>query len=263
MTTPSPRPPVAGAQLRGARKRNGRLPRHLLSGLLVCGPCGGTFRRVNGREYGCASHRDGGDAACTNGLRVPIKLAEHKLLNELAEEVLSPEGVALLEKRLREHAREEARVPKAVPKREAAQIAKKSAELEQLRALMKAGTLSQAVAQAAIDRAQEELQALERAQPQQEERHSARIIRMLPRAARVLRERIGAGNLGLRDPRLIVQGRNALFNMFGKIPMRPGKVRPGERPYLVARVALNRNVLIAAAASAAGCVEFGSGGPLL
>jgi hypothetical protein len=34
---------------------------------------------------------------------------------------------------------------------------------------------------------------------------------MLPRAADVLRERIGKGNLGLRDPRSIVQGRAALF----------------------------------------------------
>ena len=48
-------------KLRGVLKRNDRLPRHLLSGLLVCEQCGGTFRRVNAREYGCARHVDGGD----------------------------------------------------------------------------------------------------------------------------------------------------------------------------------------------------------
>lgn len=36
--------------------------------------------------------------------------------------------------------------------------------------------------------------------------------------------------------------------------------KPGERPYLVARVGLNRGVLLEAAASAAGGVKSGSGG---
>jgi hypothetical protein len=43
--------------------------------------------------------------------------------------------------------------PRPAPKPPAAQVAKKQAEIEQLRALMKAGTLSQAVAQAAIEKA--------------------------------------------------------------------------------------------------------------
>jgi hypothetical protein len=40
-------------------------------------------------------------------------------------------------------------------------------------------------------------------------------------------------------------------------------MKPGTKPYLVARVALNRSVLLEAAASAAGCLECGSGGPLV
>jgi hypothetical protein len=50
---------------------------------------------------------------------------------------------------------------------------------------------------------------------------------MLPRAAQLLRSRIAGGNLGLRDPRSIVQGRNTLFAMFGgKVPLRQAQVRP-------------------------------------
>jgi hypothetical protein len=124
---------------------------------------------------------------------------------------------------------------------------------------MKAGTLSQAVAQAAITKAVEEIQTFERMQPAKEEKDTARIIRMLPRVAEVLRERIRGGNLGLRDPRSIVQGRNTLFAMFGgKVPLRPAQVKRGEKPYLIARVGLNRAVLLEAAGS---CVKFGSGGP--
>jgi hypothetical protein len=74
----------------------------------------------------------------------------------------------------------------------------------------------------------------------------------------VLRERIRGGNLGLRDPRSIVQRRNTLFAKFGgKVPLRPAQVKRGEEPYLIARVGLNRADHLQAAGS---CVEFGSGG---
>lgn len=154
-------------------------------------------------------------------MRVRIDLAERKLLDKLVDEMLSPEGVALLERRIREHVRQESRTPRAAPKPQATQVAKKRAEIEHVRALMKAGTLSQAVAQSAIETAEGEIRAIERAQPAKEEKDTARIIRMLPRAAQVLRDRIRGGNLGLRDPRSIVQGRNTLFAMFGgKVPLR-------------------------------------------
>jgi hypothetical protein len=242
-------------KLRGAIKHKGVLPRHVLSGLLSCQQCGGTVRRVNGREYGCASHKDGGDAACSNGVRVKESIAERVLLDELAAEIVSPEGVTLLTQRLNQNLRKASRTPKATPKPQAAQLAKKAAEIEQLRGLMKAGTLSQGVAQAAIAKAEEEVHALERVQPDRDEKHTARVIRMLPRVAEVLRDRIRGGNVGLRDPRSIIPARNTLFQMFGgKVPVRPAVAKPGERPYLIARVALNRDVLLQAAASAAGCL---------
>ena len=40
-------------------------------------------------------------------------------------------------------------------------------------------------------------------------------------------------------------GRNVLFSMFGgKVPLRLGTPKPGELPYLIARVGLNRSVLL-------------------
>lgn len=141
-------------KLRSVIKRNGRLPRHVLSGLLGCEECGGTFKRLNGRgEYGCASHADGGNSACGNGLRVSGKLAERKLLGEVAAEMLSAEGVALLERKIREHLRAQALLPK-VEAAPTCQATKKQAEIDQLRSFMKTGTLSQAVAQAAIEQAE-------------------------------------------------------------------------------------------------------------
>ena len=249
--------------LRTAVNRSGRLPRHLLSGLLVCEQCGGTIRAVNGREYGCATYKDGGPTACSNGVRVRIDLAERKLLTRLQEETLSPEGVALLQRRVREHLKARDHLPKATDKSKGAAVTKKEAEVEQLRALAKQGTLSPAVAEAAIRQAEDELQGLNRAQPIASEKATARILRMLPRAAEVMRQRVAGGSLGLRDPRSIVQGRNVLFGAFGgKVPVRPSEPKRGEKPFLVARMGLNRKALFNAAVGAAGCLEFGSGGGL-
>jgi len=47
----------------------------------------------------------------------------------------------------------------------------------------------------------------------------------------------------------------------GKVPLRPGTPKAGERPFLVARVDLNHGVIFEAAANAAGCLKTGSGGP--
>jgi hypothetical protein len=65
----------------------------------------------------------------------------------------------------------------------------------------------------------DEVRGIERAQPEKDEKQTARVIRMLPSAADVLRERIRGGNLGLRDPRSVIPARNALYVMFGgKVP---------------------------------------------
>ncbi len=243
-------------KLRAVIKRNGRLPRHVLSGLLSCEECGGTFKRLNGRgEYGCATHADGGASACSNGLRVAGDLAERKLLSEVAAEILSPEGIARAERKMRELARDKARAPKPAATPKAAQCIKKQGEIDQVRALMKSGALSQAVAQAAIEHAEAELRALQQPDTAREEKESARVIRLLPRVAEQLRQRLGEGNLGLRSQAAILQGRTILFNLFGgKVPMRQAAIKPGEQPYLIARIGLNHSVLLQAAVGGAGCL---------
>jgi hypothetical protein len=153
---------------RAAVKRHGRLPRCLLSGLLACAECGGTIRVVNGRELGCATLR-GRWQRCVQQQRIDV--AERKLIGELVEKMLSPKGVAFLERQVREYVREgpKARPESVTPK--TADVTKKAAEIDQLRTLIKAEILFQAVAQAAIEKAEEELQALARAAPAREEKH--------------------------------------------------------------------------------------------
>jgi hypothetical protein len=98
--------------------------------------------------------------------------------------------------------RERARPPKVVTSPTATQATKKQAEIDQLRAFMKTSTLLQAVAQAAIE---------QRLATRRAERQLARVTRVLPSAAKQLRQRLSGGNLGLSDQRSILQGRAILF----------------------------------------------------
>jgi DNA invertase Pin-like site-specific DNA recombinase len=230
-------------KLRSVINRNGRLPSTLLSRILRCEKCGGAFRCVNGREYGCASHRDGGEAACTNGIRVPILLAESRLLKELVEELLTPEAIALLERRIDMLARQPVSAPQGAAVKPSKQVAEKMTEIKQLRKFMKAGTLSQTVALAALEKAEDEMRSLQRAQTPPEEKPLAKTIGTLPLTLDALRDRISRANLGLRDRHSILEARNVVWEMLGgHVMLRPAETKPGERPYLVARVGPNRDV---------------------
>ncbi|MFQ5947219.1 MAG: recombinase family protein, partial [Anaerolineae bacterium] len=72
---------------------------HLLSGLLVCGECGGMLtirtgsRHRGDQRYGCSRHWRRGPTACTNRLLVRRDMAETKIAGLLQERVYTPEAV--------------------------------------------------------------------------------------------------------------------------------------------------------------------------
>ncbi|HEX7111403.1 MAG TPA: recombinase family protein [Mizugakiibacter sp.] len=67
----------------------GRPPRHLLSGILRCGHCGGPMVVVDRYRYGCAAHKDAGPTVCPSRVRVPRVAAESALLAGIQRDLLS------------------------------------------------------------------------------------------------------------------------------------------------------------------------------
>lgn len=64
----------------------GRPPRHLLSGILRCGECGGPMVVIDRYRYGCATAKDRGTCP---GIRVARKLADDALLASVRNDLLS------------------------------------------------------------------------------------------------------------------------------------------------------------------------------
>jgi hypothetical protein len=68
--------------------------RHVLSGFLECGVCGGAFHAANSTgRYGCAWHRKRGPAVCESALTIPRKALEERIFSAIRERILLPEVV--------------------------------------------------------------------------------------------------------------------------------------------------------------------------
>jgi DNA invertase Pin-like site-specific DNA recombinase len=86
---------------RAARLNGLRCPAFLLSGLLICGCCGGRYGIVVNDRYGCLGHFRKG--ICDNGRTVRRDDIERRVLAGLTDKLVSPEAVAAA---VRAHAEE-------------------------------------------------------------------------------------------------------------------------------------------------------------
>ncbi|CAD0215119.1 hypothetical protein AGRHK599_LOCUS3363 [Rhizobium rhizogenes] len=79
------------------REKNGALnathrPRTLLSGLVFCGTCGGSYARRGQDRFTCSNHGLGN--GCDNARTVPGKVLEDRVLAGLRERLMTPEIMA-------------------------------------------------------------------------------------------------------------------------------------------------------------------------
>ncbi|WP_425497769.1 recombinase family protein [Lysobacter arvi] len=68
----------------------GRTPRHLLSGLLKCGECGGPIVVLDRYNYGCSIAKDRG--TCSNRVRLKRGPTEERLLAGIRRDILNEEA---------------------------------------------------------------------------------------------------------------------------------------------------------------------------
>ena len=69
-----------------------RRPKHLLSGLIRCGACGGSVVLVGKAYYGCANYKNRG--TCGNTLSMRMDMLERTVLAGLKDRLLTPDLVA-------------------------------------------------------------------------------------------------------------------------------------------------------------------------
>ncbi len=65
-------------------------PRHLFSGLMRCGLCGGGFSKISAAHFGCSTARNKGPTTCTNLLTVRQDRLEETVLEGLRGRLMDP-----------------------------------------------------------------------------------------------------------------------------------------------------------------------------
>ena len=76
----------------GLRPERQRRPKRLLSGLVQCGSCGGTYTIIGRDQWGCATRREAG--TCSNNRSITNDVLERRVLGALRERMLQPDAVA-------------------------------------------------------------------------------------------------------------------------------------------------------------------------
>lgn len=200
-----------GKSVRSGGGGKGRGPKYLLSGLLRCAECGAYYIGVNGREYGCSSHRDGGN--CSNAVRVRRKQLEDLLLGGLRRDMLAPDVVAAMADEIEREYAGWVKSGQAQTDQAPREVLDISARIERLRERLKAGDpdLDADELQGAIESAERKRRDLQKAQPAA--RASARVRAMLPKAAQLYTRQIEMGLAG--DEREALKARVFLRQAFG------------------------------------------------
>jgi len=182
-----------------------RRPAHLLSGLMRCGCCRGSYAVVNSDRLGCSGRYAGG--TCENGRTIKRELLQKRVLAGLEEKLLSAEAVSQAVRDFhaerqrnagsveqRRHACEsQLRQAEAAVARLVAALAEGAAEFADVRVALQQHTAER-------DRLRSELEQL------QGEEEATTVIALHPRIADIYRERVKALIAGLKCEDVTAEG---------------------------------------------------------
>jgi site-specific DNA recombinase len=82
-------------EVQAGRPEQARRPKHMLSGLVTCGTCGGAWTIRGPSRWGCSRNKEGGPAACANGRTISTRLMEGRVMEGLCNQMLDPEIIAI------------------------------------------------------------------------------------------------------------------------------------------------------------------------
>ncbi len=85
------------SQRDSGKNTGGRAANYLLSGILRCSECGGSYSIVFRDTYGCSTHKNRGKSACSNSLKVKRLTIERVLLSKIKESLISDEAFRIFE----------------------------------------------------------------------------------------------------------------------------------------------------------------------
>ncbi|AZN73978.1 recombinase family protein [Georhizobium profundi] len=195
------------------RSERARRPRHLFSGIIECGVCGGGFILVNKHQYGCANVRNRG--TCDNRLTMRRDSLEEAVLDGLRDSLLHPDLVAEF---VGEYQREWNRLrgeENAARQRQDAELQKVERQIANIVTAVKNGLYSEAMGEE-LRSLEERKRQLKRTQPTAPEPP-----RLHPGLAELYRRKVTDLRASLNDDALKVEAAERLRSLLSAIRMIP------------------------------------------
>lgn len=155
----------AARQRRATPRRNGGgagkggAARTLFGGLLRCGACGGAVTATSARHYSCVARKDRGPTVCP-GVSAPREATDQRLLTMVRKDLLGPDAVARLQRRLADISSTVAAAEKQAARARRARLDELDREIANFVRTIADGLSSPAVT-AALQRAEAERSTLE------------------------------------------------------------------------------------------------------
>ena len=209
---------AATRQAHANRLNSTHRPRHLLSGLLECGVCGGPYAMRGQDRYGCSRHVMTG--SCSNGRGIGRAVIEERVLAGLKDKLMAPEAAAEAMKAYVEETNRlnrERRASGAADRKELADIEKK---IRAMVAVIEDGGYARGM----MDRMRE----LEARQDELAERLAAvpaGIPDIHPNITIVYRRKVERLAEALADPRDRDEAASAIRGLIERIVLTPGEKR--------------------------------------
>ena len=210
---------IAATRAANANRLNStHRPRYLLSGLLECGACGGSYAKRGQDRYGCSNHVMSG--SCANSRSIRRVEIEERVMAGLREKLMAPEAAAEAMKAYAEETNRlnrERRASGATDRRELADIEKK---IKAMVAVIEDGGYARGM----MDRMRE----LEARQDEIAERLStvpADMPDIHPKIADIYRRKVERLAEALADPRDRDEAAEAIRGLIERIVLTPGEKR--------------------------------------
>ncbi|WP_239017916.1 recombinase family protein [Sphingomonas aracearum] len=206
-----------------ARPEYHRRPKHLLSGLGVCGVCGNGWVKSSGENWGCRAHRNG--KACTNNRVISSRQYQERVLAELRANLLAPDVVAAY---VREYHRDYARKASQLTRdraRLADRLAQATRKMDRLLAALADGGSAFGEIRDMLGAAREEKERLARelasldALPE--------VLTLHPRLEEEYRRQVEALQQALEAPETKLEAVPRLRAMIARIILRPAEATRG------------------------------------
>ena len=202
-----------------------RRPKHLFSGLLRCGCCGGAYTVKSKDQLACSTYRESGPSVCSNNRTIRLPDLQERVLDGIRTQLLSPKLLALYVKTYGEERRRLRSEASAKREDVAARVAKLGRQIDNIVDAIAEGTAGPALRGKLMDLERQKADAdTELAAIMEAESDS--VVELHPQAAERYRDQLDALDKALAGGDEARQNAaNTLRALLARIEVHPGERR--------------------------------------